>query len=130
MFAQSCFFSNSGTKTQLFLSCLQFWALSDSPTAHQSPLGDQIAYTVGHGAPGTFELMNYHLLHVFKCHCRFMLLKQHKFRISATTPSQHFSILLYPRQLASLFRVRDFRVYIPKPPLAQWLQAERVFFVR
>lgn len=84
------FFSNSGTKTQLFLSCLQFWALSDSPTAHQSPLGDQIAYTVGHGAPGTFELMNYHLLHVIKCHCRFMPLKQDEFSISATTLSPTF----------------------------------------
>lgn len=32
-------------------------------TEAHSTLGDQIAYTVGHGAPGTFELMNYHLLH-------------------------------------------------------------------
>lgn len=33
----------------------------------------QIAYTVGHSARGTFELMNYHLLHV-KCHGRFVLI--------------------------------------------------------
>lgn len=51
-------FSKCWTKTQLFLSCLQFWPLPDVPTAHQGPLGHQIAYTAGHGAPGTFELMN------------------------------------------------------------------------
>lgn len=51
-------FSKCWSKTQLFLSCLQFWPLPDLPTTHQGPLGHQIAYTAGHGAPGTFELMN------------------------------------------------------------------------
>lgn len=55
-------------------------------TKAHSTLGDQIAYTVGRGAPGTFELMNYHLLHV-KCHWRFMPLEQDEFSISATTLS-------------------------------------------
>lgn len=44
-------------------------------------LGDQIAFTVGHGALGTFELMNYHLLHI-KCHCTFTPLEEDEFSIS------------------------------------------------
>lgn len=57
-------------------------------TKANTVLGDQIAYTVGHGAPGAFELMNYHLLHV-KCHCRFI--EQDEFSISAARQSLIFS---------------------------------------
>lgn len=125
------FFSDSWTKTQLFLSCLQFQALSDPPTAHQGPLGDQIAYTVGHGAPGTFELMNYHLLHV-KCHCRFMPLEQDEFSFSATTLSLTFSqwhdnVISQPTSNIN----ENERLFLnSKILLARWLQVEWVSFGR
>lgn len=47
-------------------------------TKAHSMLGVQIAYTVGHSARGTLELMNYHLLHV-KCHWRFVQIVRDSF---------------------------------------------------
>lgn len=60
------FFSKNWTKTGLFFvmsTALSLVRPHLQYTEAHSTLGDQIAYTVGHGAPGTFELMNYHLLH-------------------------------------------------------------------
>lgn len=60
------YFSNNRTKAELFhVMCGAVG--SASPTEqytknHRTP-GEQIAHTVGHGAPGTFELMKYHLLY-------------------------------------------------------------------
>lgn len=80
-------------------------------TKANSILADQIAYTVGHGAPGTFDLMNHHLLHV-KCHCRFTLLEEDEFSISATKQFLIFfrggMKMTDPRQHASEMRIRTF----------------------
>lgn len=88
-------------------------------TKAHSILGDQIAYTVGHGAPGTFELMNYHLLHV-KCHCTFMSLEQDEFSISAARLSQIFSqwqdnVIFLPKSIGS----ENQNLLYPKIPLAR-----------
>lgn len=86
------FFQKNGQRLNCFCHVYSFGLCQThlQYTKTHGILGDQIAYTVGHGAPGTFELMNYHLLHV-KCHCRFMPLEQGEFSISATTPSLIFS---------------------------------------
>lgn len=71
------------TVTELFLSWLELWVCQNylQHTKAQSMLGSQIAYTVGHGAPGTFELMNYHLFYV-QCHCRSIWLDKDEFSSS------------------------------------------------
>lgn len=86
------FFQKNGQRLNCFCHVYSFGLCQThlQYTKTHGILGDQIAYTVGHGAPGTFELMNYHLLHV-KCHCRFMPLEQGEFSISATTLSLIFS---------------------------------------
>lgn len=121
-------FPKIGQRLNCFCHVYSFWLCQTHLrcTKAHSKLGDQIACTVGHGAPGTFELMNYHLLHV-KCHYRFMPLEQDEFSISATIFSQwHDNVISQPTSIVN----ENQNLLYPKISLSQWLQVERVSFGR
>lgn len=121
------FFPENWTKTELFLSCLQIWHCQThlQYTKAHSSLGDQIVFTVGHGAPGTCELMNYHLLHI-KCHGRFMPLEQDDFSIFATRRFLNF-LLWYDNVISLPTSIGNWNQNFldPKIPLAYGYKKKR-----
>lgn len=85
------FFPTAGQRLNSLCHVYSF-ELCQTHLQHTKALWATQLPAMGHGAPGTLELMNYHLFHV-KCHCRFMPLKQDELSIfAAPVPPDFFTV--------------------------------------